>query len=169
MSTVRCLVAVLLFLVLPGAAVADHHETPLMQEVKAIGDALTKAMLAKDVDTMLGMYAENAISLPNYSPRMDGKEAFKKHHEEMSASGMNIVAFASDPSDVWEAGDQVIEIGSYEIELEMPGLPATIKDKGKYMTVYVRGADKSLKIKVETWNTDIDPMAMGDHGHSHDQ
>jgi hypothetical protein len=52
------------------------------------------------------------------------------------------------------------EIGSFVITLEMPGAPAPITDKGKYMTVYVRGADGKLKIKAEIWNTDVNPMEM---------
>ena len=46
----------------------------------------------------------------------------------------------------------------------MPGMTETIRDTGKYMTVYVRDADGALKIKVETWNTDMNPMEMGAQG-----
>ena len=118
------------------------------------------------VDFMLGMYAEDAISLPNYGPRMDGIEAFRQNHEQMAAAGMKIHSFESTPTEAWEAGDQVIEIGTYEIELEMAGMPGPITDHGKYLTIYVRHADGALKIKAETWNTDVNPMAMmgGDEG-----
>ncbi len=99
---------------------------------------------------------------------MQGIEAFRQHHAQMSAAGMKIHSFTSDPTDVWEAGDHVIEIGTFEISLEMPGMPGPIEDKGKYMTVYVRDADGSLKIKAETWNTDMNPMEMGAPGHEHE-
>ncbi|MDH3524190.1 MAG: DUF4440 domain-containing protein [Acidobacteriota bacterium] len=154
-------------LVLGLAPVVAAEESALMAEVKALGDALSEAMMADDVDFMLGMYAEGAISLPNYGPRMDGVEAFRQHHEQMAAAGMKINSFTSDPTDVWEAGDQVIEIGTFEISLDMPGMPG-IQDKGKYLTVYVRDADGNLKVKAETWNTDMNPMEMGameEHGH----
>ena len=160
MRELRCLVASLLLLGVAAAASADNHENALMKEVEALGDALAKAMLEDDVETMFGMYAEDAISLPNYGPRMEGIEAFRQHHEQMAAAGMKILSFTGDPTDVWEAGDQVIEIGTFTIALEMPGMPQKIEDKGKYMTVYVRDADGSLKIKAETWNTDMNPMAM---------
>lgn len=165
-ATLRCLAVSLFILALSTAAIADHHDA-LMQEVQAIGDALATAMVENDVDTMFAMYADDAISLPNFGPRMDGIETFRKHHEEMAASGMKISSFTSHPTDVWKAGDQVIEIGTFEIELEMPGMPEKIQDKGKYLTVYVRDADGSLKVKVETWNTDTNPMEMGEHGHEH--
>jgi ketosteroid isomerase-like protein len=93
----------------------------------------------------------------------------RQNHEQMTAAGMKIHTFTSDPTDVWECGNQVIEIGTYAISLTPPGMPTPIEDKGKYMTVYVREAGGALKIKAETWNTDVDPMAMamttGSAGH----
>jgi len=163
MRTFRYLVVGLFVLGLVAPAWAGHSEEALMKEVTALGDALTKALLADDVETMLGMYAEDAISLPNFGPRMDGLAEFKAHHEQMAAAGIKIRSFESEPTDVWECGNQVIEIGKYTIALEMPGMPTPITDKGKYMTVYVRQSDGSLKIKAETWNTDMNPMEMGGH------
>jgi uncharacterized protein (TIGR02246 family) len=158
MRIFRAVLFGVLVLGLTGVASAGGDEK-LMQEVTKIGDTLAAAMLANDVEKMLDMYAEDAISLPNYGPRMDGRAAFKEHHEMMSGAGMKIVSFESNPTDVWKAGNQVIEIGTFEIELDMPGMPG-IKDKGKYLTVYVREGG-SLKIKAETWNTDMNPMVGG--------
>jgi uncharacterized protein (TIGR02246 family) len=165
MRTMRIVLACVLALGAAGVE-AGGGDDKLMQEVTALGDALAEAMLANDVETMLGMYAEDAISLPNYSPRMQGKDAFREHHAQMSAAGMKIISFESEPTDVWKAGNQVVEIGRYAIELDMPGMPG-IKDQGKYLTVYVREGG-SLKIKAETWNTDVNPM-MPAGGHGHDQ
>jgi len=169
MRVLRCVVAGVVIMGLAGVVSASHHESKLMKEVAAIGDALAKAMVDNETEVLLAMYVDDAISLPNFSPRMDGVDAFRKHHEEMTAAGMKVISFESDPTEVWKAGDHVIEIGVYTIELEMPGAPQAIKDKGKYMTVYVRAKDGSLKIKAETWNTDVNPMMeTGDRGHDHD-
>ncbi len=163
MRLFRCIAVGLLLVGLPAGVSADHHEG-LIEEVRAIGDQLTEMMLADDIDAMLTMYLEDAISLPNFSPRMDGVEAFRANHAQMAAAGMKVTAFESDPVDAWEVADHVIEIGNYEITMQMPGMPAPIEDKGKYMTVYVRGEDGSLKVKIETWNTDMNPMGMGAPG-----
>ena len=165
MGMTRMMLVSVLALGLAGAVSAGSDDK-LMQEVTALGDALSEAMLANDMETMLDMYAEDAISLPNYSPRMEGKDAFREHHAQMTAAGMKVISFESEPTDVWKAGNQVIEIGHFTIELDMPGMPG-IKDKGKYLTVYVREGG-SLKIKAETWNTDVNPMmAAGSQGHDH--
>lgn len=155
-----CYLAVtLLSLGLATTAMADSHEG-LMKEVETVGDAMVKAMLADDIETMFSYYAEDVISLPSYSSRMDGLAAIREHHAGMVAAGFKIHSFESDPTDVWQAGDQVIEIGSYTIQLSMPGMPAPLDDKGKYLTVWERDADGRLKVKVEMWNSDMDPMAM---------
>jgi len=138
---------------------ADHHE--LIEEVRALDDALTEAILADDIDSMLAVYAEDPISLPNMSPRMDGIEAIRASYDQMSAAGVKILSIETDPTDVWEAGDHVIAIGWYKISLQPPGMPTPIDDKGKFLTVYVRQEDGSLKVKAEITNTDMDLMAMG--------
>lgn len=141
-------------------AVAARDQLDLKAEVKALGDDLAQAMLAGDVDKMLSFYTEDAISLPNFAPRMDGVAAFRKQHEQMSATGMKILTFDSTPTEVWQCGNQVIEIGDFKISLEMPGAPQPVEDYGTYITIYERQSDGKLKIKVETWNTDIDPMSL---------
>lgn len=145
-----------LLLCLPLGAQANDD---LEQEVEAIGDALAKAMVNDDFEAVSGFYAEDAISLPNFEPRMDGVEAFKAASEDRSASGMKINSFSNTPTEVWQAGDNVIEIGSFKINLDVPGM-GNIDDAGKYITIYKRDADGKLKIVVETWNTDMNPMTM---------
>lgn len=177
MRTFRCVLATASILALANAAWAGHHESAaaLEEEVTRIGDDLAAAMMADDFEKMLGMYAPDAISLPNYSPRMQGEAEFRLHHEMMQASGMKVLSFESDPTEVWDAGKNVIEIGTYRIGIEMPGM-GEIEDVGKYLTIYERDADGALKIVVETWNTDMNPMemgmmggGMGEHEHPHDE
>lgn len=157
------------FLVLGLAAVPSAAQDDLMQEVEALGDKIEKALVENDTEFLFGLYAEDAISLPNFEARVEGIEALKLHHEKMVASGMEILAFESDPTDVWAAGDQVIEIGTFEIELNVPEMAEPVEDRGNYLTVYTRDDEGKLKIKAEIWNTSMNPMEMmGDmHGHDH--
>ena len=41
----------------------------------------------------------------------------------------------------------------------MPGVPNDVVEEGKYLTVWEKQADGSLKVKLETWNSDTNPMA----------
>ena len=124
-------VAMACLLVFGLAAAASAAPNDLMNEVEAIGDALAEAMVANDMDTMLAMYTDDAISLPNYGPRMDGIEAFRQHHAQMAAAGVSVRSFTSKPTEVWGCGDQVIEIGTYEIAPDMPGMPTSNRISSK--------------------------------------
>jgi ketosteroid isomerase-like protein len=42
----------------------------------------------------------------------------------------------------------------------MPGMDKPMDDHGKYLTIWEKQKDGSLKVKVETWNSDVQPMNM---------
>jgi ketosteroid isomerase-like protein len=54
----------------------------------------------------------------------------------------------------------VYEIGKYGISLTLPGTQHPLADNGKYMTIWEKQPDGSLKIKLDIWNTDMNPWAM---------
>jgi ketosteroid isomerase-like protein len=54
----------------------------------------------------------------------------------------------------------ITEIVTYKISGSMPGMDKPMDDNGKYVTIWEKQKDGSLKIKVETWNSDVDPMSM---------
>jgi len=46
----------------------------------------------------------------------------------------------------------------------MPDQPAPMEDHGKYLTIWEKQKDGSLKVKVETWNSDVNPAMMNQGG-----
>jgi ketosteroid isomerase-like protein len=94
--------------------------------------------------------------LPNSGPRLKGKAAIKAYYGQMMAMGIKLSNVSFKTVDVSAGGPYVYEIGTYSMTVNMPNMPE-MPDHGKYLTVYERVADGSLKIKVETWNTDVMP------------
>jgi hypothetical protein len=45
--------------------------------------------------------------------------------------------------------------------LEKKCMPGPMEDHGKYVTVWEKQKGGALKIKVETWNSDINPWEQG--------
>ena len=129
---------------------------------------MEKAMVAGDLDAIMAYYLDDAISLPEYAPMIEGKEAIRQHQLDMAMSGIEISAFESTPAQVWQAGDLVIEIGTYQFSAAMPGAPTPIQDRGKYVTVWKRLPDGALKVKLEAWNTDLNPLVLGS-GQTHQE
>lgn len=54
-------------------------------------------------------------------------------------------------------GDLVWEIGTYSVTLSLPGMSQPVTDIGKYLTIWQKQNDGTFKIKLEIWNTDINP------------
>jgi ketosteroid isomerase-like protein len=108
------------------------------------------------MDTTMSHYTDDAVSMPNNGPMLKGKAAIKANFGQMTAMGVKLSNVNFTTTDVSAGGPYVYEIGTYSMTVTIPNMPE-MPDHGKYLTVYERVADGSLKIKVETWNTDVMP------------
>jgi ketosteroid isomerase-like protein len=125
-------------------------------KIEKLDKVYEKAMLDNDVETMLSMYANDVISMPSYQPTVRGITRIRELSETQSKSGWETKKFILTITDVLTAGDLAIEIGNYDMIMSGPNVPEW-KDNGKYLTVWEMQKDGSLKIKVETWNTNRNP------------
>lgn len=133
---------------------------PDMEKVRADVQALLekseREMVAGTMDTTMSQYADDPLSLPNNGPLLRGKAAIRDYYSQMMAMGAKFTDVDFTTVEVMAGGQYVSDVGTYTMTIQIPGMP-DIMDKGKYMTVYERMADGSLKIKAETWNTDSPP------------
>ena len=129
-------------------------------KIQALSGEMAKCMVDGNVEKMLAMYTTDAISMPSYQPMQDGIAAIKAANSAMASSGMKYNSFELTTLKVIANGNMINEIGTYKINASMPGMDKPMDDHGKYLTVWEKQKDGSLKIKIETWNSDVDPMAM---------
>jgi len=149
----------------------------LKKKIQEMNDKAAEMMVANDEAGMWANYTKDVISMPSYEPILRGIEACKQSYKKMTEAGMKMTAFKSVVTDVIDAGNYVIDIGSYKISMSMPGMDMPWDDHGKYMTIWEKQDDGSLKVKVETWNTDVNPWeemkkmeegkTEGHEGHQH--
>jgi len=130
----------------------------IRDKIAKINKQMAKAMMEGDAQATLGFYAKDAVSLPNYGEMVKGIDAIKKSNEEMVSSGMKVNSMEFNIVTVTTYGNMVSEIGTYKMNATMPGMASPMDDTGKYLTLWEKQPDGSLKIKVETWNTDKNPM-----------
>jgi len=139
--------------------------------INKINRGIEKMMIAGDVEAQLKIYTDDAYSLPNFSPMMHGKAEFLATHKQNEGMGYKCTYFKLESVDVIEGENLVIDIGKYSLTMTMNGMPAPIEDAGKYVTVYEKQDDGTLKVKVETWNADSIPAGdmsgSGEHGEEH--
>jgi len=130
----------------------------LREKIVKINQQMAKAMMEGNSQATLGFYTKDAVSLPNYGEMVKGIDAIKKSNDEMVSSGMKVNSMEFNTVMVNTYGNVVSEIGTYKMNATMPGMASPMEDTGKYLTLWEKQPDGSLKIKVETWNTDKNPM-----------
>jgi ketosteroid isomerase-like protein len=128
-------------------------------KIAEINAIYTKAMLDNDTEKMLSMYTDDIISMPSYQPTVKGIDKVRELSEMQAKSGWKTTHFVMSTTDVIVAGNLAIEIGNYDMKMSGPEMPEWA-DNGKYITIWEMQEDSSLKIKVETWNTNNNPWAQ---------
>ena len=151
------LFAILIALIFTASLINAQDTSELKKKIQAMNDEAAKMMVANDAAGMWANYSEDVISMPSYEPMLKGIEACKESYKKMTESGMKMTAFKSVVTDIIDAGDYVVDIGTYKISMSIPEMDVPWDDHGKYMTIWEKQDGGSLKIKVETWNTDVNP------------
>lgn len=149
----------LIMVTLFALSAASQSNDELREKIVKINKQMAKAMMEGNAQATVGFYANDAVSLPNYGEMVKGIDAIKKSNESMASSGMKVNSMEFNTVMVNSYGNMVSEIGTYKMNATMPGMANPIDDAGKYLTIWEKQPDGSLKIKVETWNTDKNPMA----------
>ena len=133
------------------------------EELKKTFTNLNKKMIeagkAENFDVMREFYADDVISLPSYEPMLRGYNQILESHKKMKASGVKVNDMQIETTDVLSSGNLAVEIGTYKINMIMPGM-GEINDFGKYLTVWKKQGNGGWKVIAETWNTDQNPMVQ---------
>lgn len=153
-------IALLFAILFSASAVYSQSNSEYKTKVEALNKEMAKNMLEGKSEKSLTMYTEDAISMPSYEPMQDGLAAIRKANENMLKTGVKFNSFEPTTLKVFANGDMITEIGTYKINISMPGMDKPMDDHGKYLTVWEKQKDGSLKVKIETWNSDVDPMSM---------
>jgi ketosteroid isomerase-like protein len=171
------LFAILFALVFTATLINAQDIAELKEKVQMMNDMYADVMINGDASTLWQHYTDDVISMPSYEPMMKGIDACKASYKRMMESGMKMTAFKTTVTDVMQSGNMVVDIGTYEITMMIPQMgDQPWSDHGKYMTIWELQADGSLKVKVETWNTDVNPWEemqkmqapeAGHEGHQH--
>lgn len=157
-------------LTLTATLVYAQDTAELKKKIQAMNDESAKKMVSGDAAGMWEIYADDVISMPSYEPMLKGLDACKESYKKMNEAGMKMTAFKSTVTDIMQSGNLVVDIGTYEITMMVPQMgDQPWSDHGKYMTIWEMQDDGSLKVKVETWNTDVNPWMEMQKMEGHDE
>jgi ketosteroid isomerase-like protein len=120
-------------------------------EIEKLTAEFSKAVTNKDFATVGSFYEERARLLAPGGPMVEGRAAIQAAQRRIIEAGVQTLRL--DVVDVIEAGDFVIEIGRITLTIKPPGAES-MTDRGKSVVVWRRQKDGSLKIAVDTFNSD---------------
>ncbi|HEY3373154.1 MAG TPA: DUF4440 domain-containing protein [Prolixibacteraceae bacterium] len=150
----------LLVIVFTAGVVFSQDSKDYKTQIEKLNKQMGQYMMEGNTEKNLSLYTQDAISMPSYEPMHEGIAEIRKASEEMAKSGWKVNSFEPTTLKVIPNGDLITEIGTYKISMNMPNMDKPMDDQGKYLTIWEKQKDGSLKIKVETWNSDVDPMTM---------
>ncbi len=129
----------------------------MKSKVEEWNQKFSEAMMNGDNEKMLSFYADDIISLPSYQPMMEGIDALKSAMAMDANSGNKFTKFVLNSKKIIPAGNLLVDIGTYDMSMNIQGMEKPYDDQGKYVTIYEKQDDGSWKIKVDTWNSDHNP------------
>jgi ketosteroid isomerase-like protein len=153
------LISFFIALIIVSSSIFAQDVDKVKAKIEEMNKVYTKAMIDNDVEKMLSMYTEDIISMPSYQPTIKGIAKVRELSEMQAKSGWKTTEFILSITDIIVQGNLAIEIGNYNMKMSGPDVPEWA-DYGKYITIWEEQKDGSMKIKVETWNTDTNPWAQ---------
>jgi ketosteroid isomerase-like protein len=123
--------------------VAQPDMAKIKAEIKAIEDAWAAASNAKDVATIVGFYADDAISMNDDKPMLVGKAAIQKAVEEEMARHKDNEKVVFETLDLYGNENCVTEVGKTTVTNNAGKVIYT----GKYMAVWEKRNGKWLTIR----------------------
>jgi uncharacterized protein (TIGR02246 family) len=120
-------------------------------EVEAVDQAYEKAVANRDTAGVAALYTPDAFLLPPNAPVAKGRQAIEAVVQAYFDAGAQSLDL--DTVTLEERGDLVVEVGRYTLGVQPPG-GDPVTDVGKYLQVFKRQADGSLRIAYDCFNSD---------------
>jgi len=124
-------------------------------EARNVLAGLVKAVAEKDTQAIVDCYEPDAVVLTPNTPMVRGSAALSDLFRDMIDGGVTAIEF--DTTDLLEDGSLVIEVGRSLVHVELAD-GSSVADPGKYLVVYRRQADGSLKMAFDAFSSDSAPM-----------
>ena len=126
----------------PGEEFTMKDQTVIRERT----DAFVKAFNAKDIDQILGIYAENSVFMPPNEPIIRGKDALRTFYGDLFKAGATDLRL--NIAEVSGHGPLAYQSGGYELNR------GAVRDRGKYIFVLRKLAD-TWRFEYTVWNSDL--------------
>jgi ketosteroid isomerase-like protein len=128
----------------------------IREEVLELNETFSKMAANHDLDGAMALYTPDAKVLPPGAPMCEGTSAIRDFLQMFLKMGFQSIEFESLVVDGTE--DFVVDVGRYRLRMQPPGTEPML-DVGKYIAVFKRQMDGSLRMAYDTFNSDHPTLA----------
>ena len=111
---------------------------------------LAAAFNAKEVDKVIGFYADNSVFMPPNAPLLRGRDPLKSFYADLIAKGATDLRL--EPEEVSGSGPIAYASGTYSVTFA----DGASRDRGKYLLV-LRNLAGTWRTEKTIWSSDLPP------------
>jgi uncharacterized protein (TIGR02246 family) len=137
---------------------ANTHDADV-QAIKDVEAQWNQDYVARDLDKLVGHYADDAVLMSPGGPASVGKDAIRSVLKPMVSDPAMTLKFQASKVDTSSSGDMGYTQGTYTLTMTDPQSKQLINDHGNYVTVYKKGADGSWKAVSDIASSAVPPPA----------
>ena len=131
-------------------AVVEAVTPQLAGELAKANATRTAAWQTGDVERLIGLLAPGSVVMPEHQRRLFGADQARGYYAALFPR-LGVTGYSAQTADIVPFGDHALEWGTFELAYAPEGAGAPLTLPGKYMHLWQRQADGSLKLKAETW------------------
>lgn len=121
-------------------------------DIQSAENAWATALNARDLDALMALYTDDAVSMPDNAPMLVGKDAIRKSQEQEFANTPAGRTYSFEVLDIYANGNTVTETGKSTYK----DAAGQVTGTGKYMVVWEKQGGKYLCVR-EIYNGDALP------------
>lgn len=125
-----------------------------VQSIREVEREAREAVEAKDLDRYMAGYADDAVLLWPGAPMVNGRAAIREFMQGFLSLPAFSLSFEIANVEVSRAGDLAYTYGANRVTLVDPS-GRTVKDRGKYLTVYRKQPDGTWKAVADMGNSNL--------------
>jgi uncharacterized protein (TIGR02246 family) len=125
------------------------------QGIDRLREAHVAALNTGNVDAFAGLFADDGVQMPPSAPANVGRAAVRAW--AAAFMGAFRAEFSLSVAEVRVLGDWAFERGGYTINLIPRSGDASMRDIGKYITIYQRQPDGAWQMARDIWNSNAPP------------
>ena len=129
-----------------------------LKAIERVREEHIRSLNVGDAATWAQLFTEDGVQMPpNASPNVGSQAILAWSQGFLSIFSL---VFALGVHEVQVFGDWAFERGTYHISLTLKAGTGSVKDLGKYITIYQRQPDGSWKIARDIWNSNNPPTQL---------